>query len=334
SRSLWTERFGGDRGVVGRTVMVDGAPFAIAGVMPPTFHFPSIASRFWIPMTIDRSNTGLTWAVAGGRFVARLKPGVPVSRASTEVASIVPGLRHLNPLWDPGDGYGRGALARPLQESLMERERPVLLLEACVVVVLLVACVNLANLMLARVTGREREFTVRAAVGGGRSRLVRQLLTESCTIALAGGALGVVWSVVGVRWGVASLPPTVVRTSEIHMSVTVLAFTATLSVLTGVAFGMLPALRAASLGGSTQTVLGTRGSSLSGAHHRMSSTLVAGEMALAVLLAITAGLLTRSFAHLRDLSPGFRTERVVSALISPPAKSYQDAARTTSFYAD
>jgi putative ABC transport system permease protein len=335
SHSLWMERFGGDRGVVGRTVMVDGAPFAIAGIMPPTFHFPSIASRFWIPMTIDRSNTGSTWAIAGGRFVARLKPGVPASRASAEVASVVPGLRHLNPIWDPGDGYGRGAVARPLHESLMARERPVLLLlEACVVVVLLVACVNLANLMLARVTGREREFTVRAAVGGGRSRLVRQLLTESCTIALAGAALGVVLSLVGVRWGVASLPPSVVRTSEIHISVAVLAFTAALSVLTGVAFGMLPALRAASLGGSTQTVLGTRGSSRTGAHHRMSSALVAGEMALAVLLAITAGLLTRSFAHLRDLSPGFRTERVVSALISPPAQSYKDAMRTTSFYAE
>jgi putative ABC transport system permease protein len=206
------------------------------------------------------------------------------------------------------------------------------LLEACVVVVLLVACVNLANLMLARITGREREFTVRAAVGGGRGRLVRQLLTESATIAVAGGALGVLLAVAGVRWGVASLPAGVVRTADIHVNAGVLVFTAALAIITGLVFGILPAFRAARTGESAQSVLSVRGPSRGSGQHRLSAALVAGEMALAVLLAITAGLLTRSFARLRDLSPGFRTEHVVSALISPPAASYKDAARVTAFY--
>src|SRR5215467_4382982 len=276
SHALWMERFGGDRRAIGRSAMVDGVPFTVVGVMPPNFHFPSVKSRFWIPMTIDRANIAATWAVAGGRFVARLKPGVSRSRASAEVASVIPTLRHLNPIWDPGDGYGNGSVARPLQETLMERERPaLLLLEACVVVVLLVACVNLANLMLARVTGRERKFTVRAAVGGGRGRLVRQLLTESATIALVGSAVGVVLAIVGVRWGVASLPPGVVRTTDVHVSGPVLAFTAALAVLTGIVFGILPAFRAAAVGGSAQSMLGARKSSRGATQHHLSAALVA-----------------------------------------------------------
>lgn len=332
SHALWIERYGGDRRVIGRQVMVDGAPFEIVGVMPASFTFPSVKARFWIPLTIDRADIISTWAIAGGRFVARLKPGVSPERASAEVASIAPGMRRLNPIWDPGDGYGKGAAARPLQESLITRERPaLLLLEACVVVVLLVACVNLANLMLARVMARERELTVRAALGGGRGRLVRQLLTESIVISSVGGALGVGLAFGGVRWGLAALPPNVTRTADVHLGGQVLAFTAALVVLTAIAFGSLPAIRAASLGGASQSILATRGSG-SNPHHRLASGLVAGEMALAVLLAITAGLLTRSFARLRDLAPGFRTERVISALVSPPPSSYRDAARTTAFY--
>jgi predicted permease len=156
------------------------------------------------------------------------------------------------------------------------------------------------------------------------------LLTESATIAVAGATFGVILALGAVHWGVAALPPGVVRTTDIHVSAGVLVFTGALAVMTGMAFGILPALRAAA--GSAQSVLGTRGSSRETAHHRLSAALVAGEVALAVLLAITAGLLTRSFAHLRDLSPGFRTERVVSALISPPPASYKDVTRATAFY--
>ena len=335
SHSLWMERYGGDPGIVGRRAMVDGVPYSIAGVMPASFHFPSVNARFWVPVTIDPSNITATWAVGGSGFIARLKPGVSAARATAQLAVVVPGMRRLNQRWDPGDQYGIPATAPVLQESLIGTERPaLLLLMGCVVVVLLVACVNIANLMLARVTAREREFAVRAALGGGRGRLIRQLLTESVVTAAIGGALGVVVSLGAVRWGVAALPATMVRTTDIRINGAVLAFTAGLAMLTGMAFGLLPALRAASAGGSAGTARLGRGAIGGKSQQRLSGILVASEVALAVLLAIVAGLLTRSFDQLRNLSPGFSAEHVVSARISPPPAVYggANAARASAFY--
>jgi putative ABC transport system permease protein len=331
SHSLWMERYGGDSRVVGRYVLVDGVRFIVAGVMPPSFAFPSVSARFWTPLTIDATKPGPTWAVGDNRWIARLSRGVTPPRATATLASIVPGFRRLNPLWDPGDGYGRTVVARPLQQSLVGSERPaLLLLFACVGVVMLVACANLANLMLARVTAREREFTVRSALGGGRGRLVRQLLTESVIVALAGATLGLALAFAGARWTAASLPPDMPRTADIRFDGGVFAFTALLAVATGIAFGLLPALRAA--GSSDRSIDAAHLTRGGGARNRLAFSLVAGETALAVLLAITAGLLTRSFAHLSDLSPGFRAERVVTALVSPPPASYADRAHTASLY--
>ncbi|MGH9888164.1 MAG: ABC transporter permease, partial [bacterium] len=329
SHALWMERYGGDRNIVNRQVTVDGTPYSIIGVMPPRFHFPSVTTRFWIPATIDPANITGTWAIGGAQFVARLKPGISPERATAEMKAVLPGMRRLNPRWDPGDQYGSAADAAPLQQSLVANERPALrLLFGCVAVVLLVACVNLANLMLARVTAREREFTVRAALGGGRSRLIRQLLTESVAIASLGGGLGFVLAIGGVRWATAALPPTMTRTADVQLNGVVFAFTAGVAILTGIVFGLLPAFRAAAVGSRLgRTFGGGR------AQHRLSSALVAAEVALAVVLVIVAGLLTRSFAELRGLSPGFRTEHVVSARISPPFATYRDTARVTSFYA-
>ena len=324
SHSLWVERYGGDPGVVGRRVVVDGVPYAIAGVMPANFQFPSARARFWVPATVDPSNITATWAVGGNGFVARLAPAVSVARANAQLTTVVPGMRKLNQRWDPGEQYGIPASVQPLQETLIGTERPALLLVmGCVVVVLLVACVNIANLMLARVTAREREFAVRAALGGGRGRLIRQLLTESVVTAAIGGALGVLLSLGGVRWALTALPETMVRTTEIRVNGAVLLFTAGVAMLTGVAFGLLPALRAASAGGSAVAVRAGRGA-IGGrkSQQRLSGILVASEVALAVLLAIVAGLLTRSFDRLRSLSPGFNTDAVVSARISPPFAVY------------
>ena len=337
SHSLWMERYGGDPGIVGRRATVDGVPYTIAGVMPATFHFPSVSARFWVPATVDPSNITATWAIGGGTFIARLQRGVSVARANAQLAAVVPGMRRLNQRWDPGDQYGIPATAQPLQESLIGTERPaLLLLMACVAVVLLVACVNIANLMLARVTVREREFAVRAALGGGRGRLIRQLLTESVVTAAIGGVLGVLVSLGGVRWGVGALPETMIRTADVHVNGAVLAFTAGLTMLTGVAFGLLPALRAASVGGSAGAARLGRGSIGGKSQQRLSGILVASEVALAVLLAIVAGLLTRSFDQLRNLSPGFSAEHVVSARISPPPAVYggggTNTARASAFY--
>jgi len=332
SHALWVDRYGGDARVVGRYVLVDGVQSLVAGVMPSSFAFPSTNARFWTPLTIDESKAGQTWAVGNSLLIARLAPGVAPERARATLATILPSFRRLNPLWDPGNDYGTRVAAPSLQQSLVGSERPaLLLLFACVGVVLLVACVNLANLMLARVTAREREFTVRSALGGGRWRLVRQLLTESVIVASIGATLGLLLAIAGARWMIASLPPNMPRTADIRFGGGVFAFTAILAITTGIAFGLLPALRAAgdSAGRGTDAAHLTR---TEATHNRLASGLVAGEVALAVLLAITAGLLTRSFQHLTDLSPGFRPERVMTARVSPPAASYADRARTSALY--
>lgn len=333
SHSLWTERYGADPRIVGRHVVVDGVPSTIVGVMPATFAFPSVNARFWVPITIDPGNITATWAFGGAGFLARLEPGISPQRATAEISAILPQMRRLNPRWDPGEQYGTSAMAVPLQESLVSGQRPALLLVmGCVLIVLLVACVNLANLMLARVTARERELTVRSALGGGRGRLVRQLLTESVVMASIGGTLGAALSIVGVRWGVAALPASMARTADVRVSLPVLLFTAGLAIFTGVAFGLLPALRAASVAGSAGAAHFARGSQRGRSHDRLAGVLVASEVALAVVLAIMAGLLTRSFDRLSTLSPGFRTDHLLSARISPPAATYDSAQRTAAFY--
>jgi predicted permease len=331
SHGLWLRRYGANPGIVGQRVLVDGVPHTILGVMPPEFRFPSTTTQFWVPLTINRGDRPAMWAF-GGRYVARMKPGVTVERASAELTTVAVGLRHLNPLWDPGDGYGKRMTVVGLQRSLVGTMRPMLLLlSACVVVVLLVACVNLANLLLARATARQRELAVRAALGGGRGRLVRQLLTESAVLAGFGGAIGFVLSFAGVRWAVALLPPEIPRLTEIRLDASVLAFTALLALTTGLAFGLLPALRATS-GAAPDAARFARGGGRGVAHHRLAAALVVGEVALAVLLAITATLLVRSFRELRDVTPGFRTSRLVAARISPPAASYADKARATALF--
>jgi predicted permease len=335
SHAFWMTRYAGDLGVVGRGVMVDGVPFQIVGVMPASFHFPSVNARFWVPITINPANITQTWAIGGGAFLARLRQGVSPEQGTAELETVLPGMRRLNPRWDPGEQYGTQARARPLQDSLVGEQRaPLLVVMGCVFVVLLVACVNLANLMLARVTAREREFTVRAALGGGRGRLIRQLLTESVVMSMIGAVLGAALSLGGVRWGIAVLPASMARTTDVRLNVSVLLFTGALAMLTGIAFGLLPALRAARSAGSAGAAHFARGSASGGgrSQDRLSGALVAAEVALAVVLAIAAGLLTRSFDRLRDLAPGFRTAGVVSARISPPAATYDSIPRTTAFY--
>ena len=332
SHGLWMERYGGDPRVVGRSVDVDGIPYVVVGVMPASFAFPSTGARFWTPLTIDPSNAPQTWAIGSAGWIARLARGETIEHAASALASTLPGFRRLNPMWDPGAGYARTLKVTALQRSLVGSERtPLILLFACVVVVLAVACVNLANLMLARVTAREREFVVRAALGGGRGRLIRQLLTESILIAAIGSCVGVAFATGAVRWAKTALPLGTAHAADVHVDGTVLAFTALLAVVTGVMFGLVPAIRAGSASPSTDAAHLTRGGVT---HGRLTSALVACEVALSVVLAITAGLLTRSFAHLNDLSPGFRSDRIVTARISPPAAAYNERARTSGFYAE
>jgi predicted permease len=320
SHGMWQRMFGGARDAVGKRISVEGVPCTIIGVMPESFHFPSKQSEYWQPYAFNPRNPGLTWGIGGRKFIGRLAPNVTLEQARREVADVWPTLRHLNPLWDPGESYRKETSVTALQQDIVGTSGPLLwMLFGSVVLVLLIACVNVANLLLARATARERELAVRAALGGGRPRLVRQLITENLLLAGVGGALGIALAFLAVRALIGALPADMPRVEEITVNGTVLAFTATIAVATGFAFGIVPALRATSGGIASRSMIGFGGRTTSGISHiRVSGALVTGEVALAVLLGVASLLLVRSFVALRSVSPGFETTHVVAARVSVP----------------
>lgn len=331
SHGFWQRQFGGASDIIGRSVLVQGVPFSIVGVMPSGFVFPDKDAQYWQPYAFNPANAGLHWAVGGKAFVGRLAPGTTLDQAQREVARVWPTLRILNPLWDPGEHYRRDVVLRPLQNEIVGDAGSLLwMLFGCVAFVLLIGCINVANLLLARATARERELVVRAAIGGGRGRLVRQLVTESLLLSTVGGALGGVLAYTGVRWIVASLPDGVPRAHEIAVNGTVLLFTAAIAVLTGLIFGIVPALRATSF--RAPAVSAGRRTTGDRAQHRLSGLLVTSEVALAVLVVIASTLLARSFAALRSVEPGFHAEQVVAARVSPPSVTYVDTGRVFALY--
>jgi putative ABC transport system permease protein len=333
SHGLWQRQFGGSRDVIGKRLLVEGVAHTVVGVMPPAFRFPTKDAQYWQPYAFNPANLGYHWAIGGKTFTARLAPGVTRSQAERELREVWPALRTLNPLWQPGPDYAREATVTPLQDHVVGSARGLLwILFACVVLVLLIGCVNVANLLLARATARQRELAVRAALGGGRARLVRQLVTESLLLSGVGAALGIGFAYVAVRWLVAVMPAGVPRASEIAVDGSVLLFTALVAVFTGVLFGIIPAVRATSAGGTAVAGLSHRVAAGGVSHQRVSGLLVAAEMALAVLLVIGATLLVRSFNALRAVEPGFQTTNVVAARVSPPASSYDELPRSTALY--
>lgn len=333
SEALWHRRFGSDSTVIGRRILLDGVSTTVVGVMPNTFAFPSAGVAFWKPFEIDRSNLLMLWVGAGHDFVARLRPGVSLQAARGELKRVAVGLRRANTVWDPGPDYGKDATITPLRDSLVGSARPgLLVLSGCAALVLLIACVNVANLLLARASSRERELAVRAALGGGRGRLVRQLLVESVVLAMLGATFGVALAAMGVRALVSAFPPGIPRVSEISVNGAVFGFTAGLTILAGLAFGILPAFRAtraSATGGIAR--MGRTG--YGAGHQRISAILVAGEVALAVMVLVGAELLGRSLEDIQNLDPGFRTAHIATAQITPPPAAYKDAAQTDAFYA-
>ena len=332
SYALWQRQYG-SADVIGKQLLVDGSPRTIVGVMPEDFHYPSRAALYWIPVTFDPSNIPATWAINNGKFIGRVATGRTLEQAAREVRDVWPTLRHLNPMWDPGAQYGHDAMPRPLQATMVGASRTLLwVLVGCVVLVLLIACVNVANLLLARATARERELAVRAAVGGGRQRLIRQLMTESMLLAVLGAALGVGLAAGAVKWVVSALPANLPRAHEISVNGTVLGVTAAIAVLTGLLFGILPALRATRSAQGSGTVSGGLRSTHGARHHHLAGMLVAAEVALAVMLVIAAQLLVKSFRELARIEPGFQTSHVIAARVSPPTAGYADPSRVDALY--
>ena len=323
SYSLWTGRFGGDRSLPGRTITLNGQPFVVAGVMPAGFTYPADRNiDLWIPLSFFGPDAiGRERSKGFLEVIARMKPGVTLPQLHTELAGVAARLARVypeNPGWTD-------VFVAPIRDSILgEVKTPLLVLMVAVGMVLLITCVNIASLLLARATGRQRELAVRAALGAGRGRIARQLLTESVTLALAGGALGVLGGILAVRALAASGGAELPRAGAIRVDGLVLAFTLGISVLSGLLFGVVPVVRASSgdLHGALRA--GARGS-LGNPGQKLRSALVVAEVALAVMLVIGAGLATKSFARLVSVNPGFRPENGLVARIHVEKESEYQA---------
>ncbi len=318
----WRERFGADPAVVGRRLTVDGTVREVVGVMPPGFAFPSADTRLWVPARIDRHDPVDLWKREVG-FVGRLAPGVSAAQADGELRRLLPHVRDAFPWRMPRD-WKEGPENRvvPLREWMVGDVRPrLLVLWAAVWLVLLVACADVANLLLARAAVREREIALRTALGGGRRRILRQLLTESLVLSLAGGAAGLALAAAGVPLLVALLPAGTPRLAEATLDARTFAFATALALATGVACGLLPALRAV---GPAEGDLGLRpalaareGATGGRGRRRASAALVVAVVALSVVLVTGAGLLVRTLDQLLRVSPGFRSAQLLTARITP-----------------
>jgi putative ABC transport system permease protein len=333
SHALWAQRFGADPGVIGRSIVVDGVSRLVVGVMPSGFRFPSPAIDFWVPISMDPSpaNIGKYWGTSHLNVIARLRPGAAVETAEREAARLVDRSRSSFP-WRMPDEWGKGVTVVPLGRKVVGDAGPMLLvLFGSVGVVLLIACVNVANLLLSRAASREREIAIRASLGAGRGRIIRQLLTESVVLASLGGAVGLAFGAAGVRALLLLLPVGLPRVTEVGIDMRVLAFTMAVALATGVGFGMVPALRASRP--TLQGVLGaTRNAGATLARRRLSEALVVAQIALGVVLVAGAGLLVKSFWRLHQVELGFSTDQVAAMDIPLPAFASDTAPRATAFY--
>jgi putative ABC transport system permease protein len=329
---LWQRSFGGDRDIVGRGIEVNGVSRTVVGVMPPGFDLEDAGIELWIPAGLDptnRQNRGSHFL----RVVGRLAPGVTLERASTELGELVARWPELNPGTHTPSPEGHPMSLVSLQEEVVGDVRgALLLLLGAVGFVLLIACANVANLLLARAEDRQKEVAVRVAMGAGRGRLIRQFLAEGVLLSLVGAAvgLGVAWmSLEALR---ALTPGDIPRLGEVGLDGAVLGFTMGIALLTGIFFGLAPArhLSGAAVGGSLRDG-GQRSTSALG-RTRLRSLLVVSEVALALVLATGSGLMIRSFQELNRVDPGFDPDQVLTFQLSLPAGGYPGGAEIVAFH--
>ena len=325
SHGLWQRQFGSNAGIVNGTIQLSGQSYTVVGVMPPGFRFWRDVD-LWTTEQVDRANANRRAEYLTA--FARMKPGVTVGEASAEIATIAGRLSEQY----PASNANFQSDVVTLHDETVASVRPALIVfTGAVALVLLIACANVANLLLARAAAREREVAVRSALGASRSRLMRQLLTESAVVALIGGVVGLVLA----TWGIGALRATgttlLPRLTEIRVDVVVVGFSLGLSLVTGLLFGLVPALRLASNRLHDSIKEGSRGAA-GGAVTRFRNALVLAEVAIAVVLLVGAGLLIRSFEKLNRVDPGFDPSGIVTYRATFPPSRYADAANLTALY--
>ena len=326
SYRAWAGHFDYDPQIVGKFITLDGEPFTVVGVMPREFHFPALGTDLWATPAFDlTSSSGKNHYLFG---VGRLRAGVALAQAQAEMTAIARRLEQQYPDRDRGAGV---ALVDLQEQMVGSFRRALFLLSGAVGLVLLIGCANVAHLLLARSVARQKEFAIRTALGAGRLRLIRQLLTESTILALAGGLIGLALSPLGIYLLMAAGGRIVPRTEGIHIDREVIAFAGIASLLTAVIFGLAPAFRSSRLDVSAAMKRSGPEAQLGGSY-RLRSVLVVSELALSVMLLIGAGLLIRSLYQLRHVDPGFDAANVLGMRISVPLSQYADPRQRAVLY--
>jgi putative ABC transport system permease protein len=332
SHSLWERRFGSDPNIVGKSLLLDGISREVVGVMPAGFRYPSPKTELWVPLDLDPRSVGDYWGSSYMPVNGRLRPGATLEEAGTELTQLRPSVLAAFAWRMPNETWIKGNVIS-LQEAIVGDVRArLLILLGAVGLLLLIACANVANLLLARAATRQKEIALRSALGAGRGRLARQLVTESVLMSVLGGALGLAVARYGLTFLKAMLPADIPRLEDVTVDLGVLLFTGLLSILTGVVFGLVPALGASRV--DLTKALKTGSDRSTSGNQRLSSMLVMGEVALSVVLVIAAGLLVKSLWNLSSANPGFRPEYILTARITPNQSFCEVAGRCQAFYGD
>jgi putative ABC transport system permease protein len=328
SHDFWRRRFGGNPNTVGQTITLNDKPYTVVGVMPAGFAFPSTRTQAWVPMAFsaaERKTRDTNYI----DVIARLKPGVSLEQARANMDAVARSQAERY----PKTNVGVGVTVVSLQEHIVGDVRPMLVvLLGAVAFILLIACANVANLLLARAASRQREMSIRGALGASRSRVVRLLLTESVLLAIVGGAVGLLLAIWSLDLLVSLKPANLPRLAEIGVNRTVFLFTLGVSVFTGLLFGVVPALQVSRLDLNEGLKESTRGGTDSPRRHRMRALLVVSEVALSLVLLVGAGLMIRSFSRLLAVDPGFKADHVLTAFVSLPQSKYPKHEEQTAFF--
>ena len=332
SYGLWQRRFGGDPGIVGKTIRLDRNPTLVIGIMPRRFDFPK-GTELWIPLALNETQERARMMMRIVNIVARAKPGADDAQVESELVRLKSIVENEYPTQYRGFIEGMRILSMPLQQKLVGRVRPAILAFAGAVgLMLLIVCFNVANLLLARASARRREIAIMVALGAPRSRIVAQLIAESGVVSAWGGVLGIALAFIAIQGLNSLLPLALAGLPEVSMDLTTILFAVVLTAVTGLAFGLAPAFSSASVPVHEALQSESRTASGSSGMRRFRQGLVVAQLGLSLTLLIGAGLLAKSFLQLRNTDPGFRPQNLLTARMSLTGPSYAATPRKIDFY--